>query len=129
MVVRWFDSTYRHKLKQIITLKRGVHLVKNCKNDMEERIFTLKEILAMCKEEHIGFFTYFKIGEGELFLRKMDFKGDITFKRVPFFRTRGGDPRCAFEVGRQMGDTSCLLIAIEGENTSFVDEKMKFVIR
>ena len=96
---------------------------------MAEKIFTLKEILAMCKEEHIGFFTYLKIGEGELFLRKMDFKGDISFKRVPFFRTRGGDPRCAFEVGRQMGDTSCLLIAIDGENTVFVDEKMKFVIR
>ena len=96
---------------------------------MEEKIFTLKEVLAMCKEEHIGFFTYFKIGEGELFLRKMDFKGDISYKRVPFFRTRGGDPRCAFEVGRQMGDTSCLLIAIEGENTTFVDEKMRFTIR
>lgn len=95
----------------------------------EERIFTLREILAMCKEEHRGFFTFFELKEGELFLRKMDFKGDISFKKVPFFRTRGGDPRCAFEVGRQMGDTSCLLIAIEGENTIFVDEKMKFVIR
>ena len=96
---------------------------------MTQEILTLKEVLAMCKEEHIGFFTYFKISEGELFLRDMDFKGDITFKRVPFFQTRGGDPRCAFEVGRQMGDTSCLLIAIEGENTVFADEKMKFVIR
>ena len=95
----------------------------------QERIFTLKEILAMCKEEHIGFFTYFKIGEGELFLKEMDFKGDITFKKVPFFQTRGGDPRCAFEVGRQMGETSCLLIAIEDENTVFADENMKFVIR
>ena len=95
----------------------------------QERIFTLKEILAMCKEEHIGFFTYFKIGEGELFLKEMDFKGDITFKKVYFFQTRGGDPRCAFEVGRQMGDTSCLLIAIEGENTIFVDENMKFIIK
>lgn len=96
---------------------------------MEEKIFTLREILAMCKEEHIGFFTYFKIEEGELFLREMDFKGDITFKKVYFFQTRGGDPRCAFGVGRQMGDTSCLLIAIEGENTVFADENMKFVIR
>ena len=96
---------------------------------MEEKIFTLKEILAMCKEEHIGFFTYFKVGEGELFLRDTNFKGDISFKKVPFFQTRGGDPRRAFEVGRQMGDTSCLLIAIEGENTVFADEKMKFVIR
>ena len=96
---------------------------------MTEKIFSLNEILAMCKEEHRGFFTFFELKEGELFLRKMDFKGDISFKKVPFFRTRGGDPRCAFEVGRQMGDTSCLLIAIEGENTIFVDEKMKFVIR
>ena len=96
---------------------------------MTEKTFTLNEILAMCKEEYRGFFTYFKIGEGELFLKKMDFKGDITFKKVLFFRTRGGDPRCAFEVGRQMGDTSCLLIAIEGENTAFADAKMKFVIR
>ena len=95
----------------------------------QERIFSLKQILAMCKEEHIGFFTYFKIEEGELFLREMDFKGDIIFKKVYFFQTRGGDPRCAFEVGRQMGDTSCLLIAIENENTIFVDENMKFVIR
>ena len=95
----------------------------------QERIFTLKEILAMCEEEHIGFFTYFKIGEGELFLKEMDFKGDTTFKKVYFFQTRGGDPRCAFEVGRQMGDTSCLLIAIEGENTIFVDENMKFIIK
>ena len=94
-----------------------------------EEILTLKKVLAMCEEEHSGFFTFFKLKEGDLFLRKMDFKGDISFKRVPFFRTRGGDPRCAFEVGRQMGDTSCLLIAIEGENTTFVDEKMKFVIR
>lgn len=94
-----------------------------------EEILTLKKVLAMCEEEHSGFFTFFKLKEGELFLRKMDFKGDISFKRVSFFRTRGGDPRCAFEVGRQMGDTSCLLIAIEGENTTFVDEKMKFVIR
>lgn len=96
---------------------------------MEEKILTLKEILAMCEEEHRGFFTFFELKEGELFLIKMDFKGDITFKKVLFFKTRGGDPRCAFEVGRQMGDTSCLLIAIEGENTTFVDDKMKFVIR
>ena len=95
----------------------------------QERIFTLKEILAMCKEEHIGFFTYFKIEEGELFLKEMDFKGDIRLKKVYFFQTRGGDPRCAFGVGRQMGDTSCLLIAIEGENTIFVDENMKFIIK
>ena len=95
----------------------------------QERIFTLKEILAMCKEEHRGFFTFFELKEGELFLREMNFKGDITFKKVYFFQTRGGDPRCAFEVGRQMGNTSCLLIAIEGENTIFVDENMKFVIR
>ena len=94
-----------------------------------EEIFSLKEILAMCEEEHSGFFTFFKLKEGELFLRKMDFKGDITFKKVLFFKTRGGDPRCAFEVGRQMGDTSCLMIVIEGENTTFVDEKMEFVIR
>ena len=96
---------------------------------MTERIFSLSEVLAMCEENHSGFFTYFQLKEGELFLRKMDFKGDVTFKRVPFFRTRGGDPRCAFEVGRQMGDTSCLLIAIEGENTVIADEKMKFGIR
>ena len=95
----------------------------------QERIFTLKEILAMCKEEHRGFFTFLELEEGELFLKEMDFKGDITFKKVLFFQTRGGDPRCAFEVGRQMGDTSCLLIAIENENTVFADENMKFVIR
>ena len=96
---------------------------------MEEKIFTLKEVLAMCKEEHRGFFTFFELKEGELFLREMDFKGDITFKKVPFFQTRGGDPRCAFEVDRQMGDTSYLIIAIEDENTVFADENMKFVIR
>ena len=96
---------------------------------MTEKIFSLKEILAMCEEEHRGFFTFFELKEGELFLRKMDFKCDVTFKKVHFFKTRGGDPRCAFEVGRQMGDTSCLMIVVEGENTTFVDEKMKFVIK
>ena len=94
-----------------------------------EEIFSLSEVLAMCEEEHRGFFTFFELKEGDLFLRKMDFKGDITFKKVLFFKTRGGDPRCAFEVGRQMGDTSCLMIVVEGENTTFVDEKMEFVIR
>ena len=96
---------------------------------MTEKYFSLSEVLAMCEEEYSGFFTFFELKEGELFLIKRDFKGDITFKKVLFFKTRGGDPRCAFEVGRQMGDTSCLLIAIEGENTTFVDEKMEFVIR
>ena len=96
---------------------------------MTEKILTLSEVLAMCEEEHRGFFTFFELKEGELFLKKVNFKGDVAFKKVHFFQTRGGDPRCAFEVGRQMGDTSCLLIVIEGENTTFVDEKMEFVIR
>ena len=96
---------------------------------MTEKYFSLSEVLAMCEEEHRGFFTFFELKEGELFLKKVNFKGDVAFKKVHFFQTRGGDPRCAFEVGRQMGDTSCLMIVIEGENTTFVDEKMEFVIR
>ena len=83
----------------------------------------------MCKEEHKGFFTFFELKEGELFLKEMDFKGDNTFKKIHYYQTREGETRCAFEVGRQMGDTSCLIITIEDENTIFVDENMKFVIR
>ena len=97
---------------------------------MTEKTFTLKEILAMCKEEHIGFFTYFQMKDGKkLMYKKVDFKGDVTFIKVAHFRTRGGDPRCAFEVGRQMGDTSLLLVALDNGDILIADEKMKFVIR
>ena len=89
----------------------------------------LKEVLAQCEDTHSGFFTFFQMKEGKkLMYKKVDFKGDVTFKEVAHIRTRGGDPRCAFEVGRQMGDTSLLLVCLKGSDVLIADEKMKFVI-
>ena len=90
----------------------------------QEKIFSLKEVLAMCKEETYGFFTCFEIGEGELCLKRGD-----TFVKVSHLQTRGGDPRCAFEVGRPMGDTSLLLVALDKGDILTADEAMEFVIR
>ena len=87
-------------------------------------VFTLQEVLAMCKEETYGFFTCFEIGEGELLLKRGD-----TFVKVSHLQTRGGDPRCAFEVGRQMGDTSLLLVILDRGDVLPADEAMVFVIR
>ena len=97
---------------------------------MTENFLTLNEVLAQCEETHSGFFTFFQMKDGKkLMYKKVDFKGDVTFIKVAHFRTRGGDPRCAFEVGRQMGDTSLLLVAIDNGDILIADEKMKFVIR
>ena len=91
---------------------------------MTEKILELGEVLAMCKAETYGFFTCFEVGEGELFLKRGD-----TFLKVSHLQTRGGDPRCAFEVGRQMGDTSLLLVVLDRGDVLTVDEAMEFVIR
>ena len=96
---------------------------------MTKNLLTLKEALAQCEETHSGFFTFFQMKDGKkLMYKKVDFKGDVTFIKVAHFRTRGGDPRCAFEVGRQMGDTSLLLVALDNGDILIADEKMKFVI-
>ena len=57
---------------------------QNNKKDMTEKLFTLKEVLAMCKEEHRGFFTFFTLKEGELFLRKRTSKGIFLLKKYHF---------------------------------------------
>lgn len=84
----------------------------------------LREVLALCKEEHVGFFTCYEMGEGELFLKRGD-----TLLKVSHLQTRGGDPRCAFEVGRQMGDTSLLLVVLDKGDVLPADEAMEFEIR
>ena len=96
---------------------------------MTEKTLTLEQVLIMCMaetyvDETYGFFTVFEIGEGELFLKRGD-----TFVKVSHLQTRGGDPRRAFEVGRQMGDTSLLLVVIDKEDVLTADEAMEFVIR
>ena len=88
----------------------------------------LKQVLTLCEETHSGFFTIFRMKEGELKLVDTDFKGDVRIRKVAHIHTRGGDPRCAFEVGRQMGDTSLLLVMLEKGDTLIADEKMKFII-
>lgn len=88
----------------------------------------LKQALTQCEETHSGFFTIFRMKDRELKLVDTDFKGDVRIRKVAHIQTRGGDPRRAFEVGRQMGDTSLLLVCLKGSDTLIADEKMKFII-
>ena len=88
----------------------------------------LKQVLTLCEETHSGFFTIFRMKDKELKLVDTDFKGDVRIRTVAHIQTRGGDPRRAFEVGRQMADTSLLLVCLKGSDTLIADEKMKFII-